>query len=89
MAPTGTGAASATVAAVVVAALVAAATAPLGQCGSCPDAGDCVILTTNIVLIPVSTWLWIPASIVAGALTWWLVHRAHVHRARTDARLAG
>ncbi|MBO9556401.1 hypothetical protein [Cellulomonas sp.] len=68
-----------------IAGVTAALLAPVGRVGSCPSGGDCVVLVTNILFVPVTRWLWAPVSVVAGLVTWSVVHRRAVHRARVES----
>jgi hypothetical protein len=74
------------VTAIAAAGVTAALLAPVGRVGSCPSGGDCVILATNILFVPVTRWLWAPVSVVAGLVAWWVVRRRAVHRERVGSR---
>lgn len=54
---------------VVAASITALIFAPLGEAGSCPSGGDCVIFATNLLGVPVLPLLWIPVSIGVGLAT--------------------
>jgi len=75
--------------ALVAGALGALALLPLGQTGSCPSGGRCVIQTTNAFMVPVPSWLWVPASLACGLLTWTTSRRRSIHRARAARATVG
>ncbi len=51
---------------VVTASVTAMIFAPLGEAGSCPSGGDCVIYATNLLGVPVLPLLWISVSVGVG-----------------------
>lgn len=71
---------------VVSAVVTALIFAPLGEAGSCPSGGDCVIYATNLLGVPVLPLLWIPVSVGVGLATAALFLLTRRRRPRAGAR---